>query len=258
MSRTGVVIAALAAAALPETIAPRSADGLPQMTARAQSVADISTGNTSRALGRNRWEWWVFLLSDDATLEKIKCVQYVLHPTFSPPVQRVCDQGTLRGKGFVLRATGWGTFLVGVQIDFQDGTALFLQHELRFTHQAEGWRSAMWTPPGVTIRLPVSAVDEAAGRFDFMFELAEGDKNQVEVSLVGVEPAEPSELPEPRSRVPWTFSVYLNGEMRMTTEVNGTRSDRAQASVYVPIGGTIEIRVLGSPVEGRSNSLKGK
>ena len=98
-----------------------------------QRFGKISTGNTSRPLGRNRWEWTVFIVADEATLNDIACVQYILHPTFPNPINMICERGSGSGKGFFLKGTGWGTFPIDVEIIFKDGRRKYLQHPLRFT-----------------------------------------------------------------------------------------------------------------------------
>ena len=96
----------------------------------------VSTGNDSRYVGDGRWEWTVFLLADDRTLDAIECVEYTLHPTFPDPVRKVCDRGSVRGKGFFLSANGWGVFTIGVQVMFRDGDTTSLKHQLRFSGAA--------------------------------------------------------------------------------------------------------------------------
>jgi transcription initiation factor IIF auxiliary subunit len=95
----------------------------------------VSTENTSRYVGENRWDWTVFIVSDEKTLGEVGCVEYTLHPTFPNPVRKVCDRGSVPGRGFFLSSNGWGTFGVGVKVIFRDGNVTNLKHQLRFTEQ---------------------------------------------------------------------------------------------------------------------------
>jgi transcription initiation factor IIF auxiliary subunit len=96
-------------------------------------TASITTGNTSRSLGGGRWEWAVFILASNDVLKQIQYVEYTLHPTFPEPIQRVTERGMENGKGFVLKATGWGTFEIAVKIVFTNGRSRYLKHQLKFS-----------------------------------------------------------------------------------------------------------------------------
>jgi len=73
------------------------------------------------------WDWSVWLSGSDADLEQIKLVEYVLHPTFPEPVQRRAD----RNSGFRLDGSGWGEFLIHINLFAHDGTVSRLEHWLR-------------------------------------------------------------------------------------------------------------------------------
>ncbi len=92
----------------------------------------IAAANTSRSIGNGRWEWSVFVVAEEKVLNKVQYVEYTLHPTFSDPVQRVGERGSERGKGFALKATGWGTFEIAVKVVFSDARTRFLRHQLKF------------------------------------------------------------------------------------------------------------------------------
>jgi transcription initiation factor IIF auxiliary subunit len=89
--------------------------------------------NTSQPLGNGRWDWQIFIEGDERTLAEVKCVTYTLHPTFPDPIRMVCAKGTVSGRGFQLSSNGWGTFSVGVDIQFKDGDVRRLTHDLAFT-----------------------------------------------------------------------------------------------------------------------------
>jgi len=94
---------------------------------------EITTRNSATYAAKDRWNWTVFIEADDETLNQIECVVYILHPTFPDPVQKVCNQGSASGKGFLLNANGWGTFTVKIKVIFKAGEARNLQHDLRFS-----------------------------------------------------------------------------------------------------------------------------
>lgn len=93
---------------------------------------EITTKNTSRYMGEGRWDWSVFIVSDDKNLEEVKCVEYTLHPTFPKPVRMICNRGSTPGRGFFLNSNGWGTFNVGIKVIFKDGDVRYLKHQLSF------------------------------------------------------------------------------------------------------------------------------
>jgi transcription initiation factor IIF auxiliary subunit len=92
----------------------------------------VSAGNISHYAGDDRWDWTVFLISDNKTLDDIQCVDYTLHPTFPDPVRKVCMRGTSPGQGFFLKSNGWGTFTIGIRVTFRDGEVAALTHTLTF------------------------------------------------------------------------------------------------------------------------------
>lgn len=85
-------------------------------------------------IGKREWEWTIYLISDQSTLQNINCVKYTLHPTFPKPVWEFCgeeNKGTI-DKAYPLTMIGWGTFTVDVLISFKDGTVLRKKHRLVF------------------------------------------------------------------------------------------------------------------------------
>ncbi len=92
------------------------------------AAQDISIKNTSSPIGNARWQWTVYLDAPPATLEKIKCVEYHLHPTFPNPLQVVCERG--QQQPFALNGSGWGEFNVAVKVQFLDGRVQSYDHWL--------------------------------------------------------------------------------------------------------------------------------
>lgn len=81
-------------------------------------------------IGEDYWDWWVWVESSDANLDKIDHVVYNLHYTFREPVQVV----RTRENKFMLKTSGWGTFVIYVRLNFKDGSVLDLSHELELLY----------------------------------------------------------------------------------------------------------------------------
>ncbi len=82
-------------------------------------------------VGKKAWDWTIYIDSAPSILAKISCVTYQLHPTFKDPTIRICKQGQ-SSKAFSYSTTGWGTFNVGVKIEFKDGSEFTTDHYLIF------------------------------------------------------------------------------------------------------------------------------
>ena len=74
------------------------------------------------------WDWSVWLDGPAEELDEIKYVEYVLHPTFSPPTRKVSDRDT----NFRLDARGWGEFNIKIRVhtDDDDEDVTVLEHWL--------------------------------------------------------------------------------------------------------------------------------
>ena len=94
-------------------------------------VQAISSANTSRYSGNDRWDWTVFIKASPKIINDIKCVQYTLHPTFPDPMRTVCRAGETQYP-FALSSNGWGTFEIPIKITFKNGQTRFLKHNLQF------------------------------------------------------------------------------------------------------------------------------
>ncbi len=91
---------------------------------------EIITANTAIIMKGDRWEWTIYIASNDETLNQIECVEYILHPTYPDPKRKVCDKGATPGKGFFMTDTTWEPFTVGVRLLFKNGDTEYLKHEL--------------------------------------------------------------------------------------------------------------------------------
>lgn len=90
-----------------------------------QTADQIESGN---------WSWSIWLEGSSADLGEIQKVVYRLHPTFANPVV----ERTNAANGFRLKASGWGTFTVQLEVHRKDGSVERLKHRLVFereTHQ---------------------------------------------------------------------------------------------------------------------------
>lgn len=77
--------------------------------------------------GDDWWEWAVWIDGTPEELSRIEAVTYTLHPSFSPPVVRTTDRGSM----FRLASSGWGEFSLSAKVVFQDGASKTLKHDLK-------------------------------------------------------------------------------------------------------------------------------
>ena len=79
--------------------------------------------------GDSRWRWSLWIEGSDADLDRIDSVTYRLHSTFPEPIRTVRDRATK----FQLRCSGWGVFLIPVEVRLKNGKTVQLLHQLQFT-----------------------------------------------------------------------------------------------------------------------------
>lgn len=196
-----VVIAAMPFARISITQATQPA------TQRLPAMQQIAIGNTARQLGGTDWSWSMFVMGNEEMLEQIECVTYLLHPTFAERVQRVCDRGAVPGKGFTLTRSGWGTFTVGVTIDFKDGRRQFLTHALRFTANVEGW-GLVDADAVAPVTISVSDVELNRGHFVFIVTPQRRSDGSVQASSIEIHVKEDGSDLATR----WSFELQLNDQ----------------------------------------------
>jgi transcription initiation factor IIF auxiliary subunit len=91
--------------------------------------------NTYASAPNGTYRWTVYLDERSATLQKISCVEYRLHPTFPNPVQKICSPQ----KKFALTASGWGEFTIFITVHWQDGHLTNQSYPLNLhSHFAKG------------------------------------------------------------------------------------------------------------------------
>lgn len=88
--------------------------------------------------GKKGWyDWSIYLEVEPSIMEMIDKVWYHLHQTFPQPHILVDE----RTKGFRLKGTGWGEFIVMVDIILKEGGQIISKrHYLRLDRSYEKYR----------------------------------------------------------------------------------------------------------------------
>ncbi len=86
---------------------------------------------TSSRESERRWKWSISLDATQPELDNVEKVIYHLHPTFKNPIV----EKTNRSENFELRSSGWGTFVVLIEIRYQNGDIDTLRHRLEFEQE---------------------------------------------------------------------------------------------------------------------------
>lgn len=72
------------------------------------------------------YSWAIWIEEEDSVLEEIESVTYLLHKTFPNPIKIK----TNRDEKFIFRTSGWGTFLINIEISLVNGEQHFQSHYL--------------------------------------------------------------------------------------------------------------------------------
>jgi transcription initiation factor IIF auxiliary subunit len=112
-------------------------------------IGEVKFRTYSMSVGKKQeddwYEWCVFVDESPEILDKIRCVEYVLHPTFPNPIRRVSEQATR----FALFSSGWGGFRIGIDVEWKDGSHTKTDYMLALA--ANGWpKKDAPTDPEVT------------------------------------------------------------------------------------------------------------
>jgi hypothetical protein len=124
---------------------------------------------TASATRDGGWNWSVWIDGPDTELDQLDSVEWVLHPTFSPPIVRV----TQRQSKFRFDASGWGEFEINAHLTAKDGGRRHLQHWLRLGESGDAPVKPTGRKPSVFVSASVAdagwedAVREALGRHGF-------------------------------------------------------------------------------------------
>jgi transcription initiation factor IIF auxiliary subunit len=89
---------------------------------------DVNIANSARYLGSSSGKWRIFLTAPKYSIDRIKSVDYFLHPSFPNPVRRI----STKENGFMLTSGGWGSFAIEINVHFEDGEVKYFKHWLRF------------------------------------------------------------------------------------------------------------------------------
>jgi transcription initiation factor IIF auxiliary subunit len=87
----------------------------------------LSIEQAATYLGRDRWEWSIWLEGPAKDLDSVDRVMYILDPTFHNPVREVSD----RASGFRLETKSWGTFRIYAKVFMKGGEERLLEHDLK-------------------------------------------------------------------------------------------------------------------------------
>lgn len=113
--------------------------------------------------GNDYWKWWAWIEADDAELDKVEEVVWILHPSFTP--SRVVARQ--RSNKFQLKTAGWGIFLLRAEVVLRaGGEKRLLKHNLRLEYpedsETSNSRRSTASPPAsrpVTVYLSYSTED---------------------------------------------------------------------------------------------------
>ena len=83
-------------------------------------------------VGNDFWRWWAWIEADEAELDQIKKVTWLLHQSFYQ--NRIVSRN--RANGFRLDSAGWGIFLLRAELQLNNGENLLLKHQLRLAYPA--------------------------------------------------------------------------------------------------------------------------
>jgi hypothetical protein len=87
---------------------------------------DVSIGSIAVGGGKP-WQWTIFTKGTPDALAHIKCVQYMLDPSFPTPSRTVCSRGS-ESQAFSSSGTAWGRFTLSATVTFDDGDVQRLQY----------------------------------------------------------------------------------------------------------------------------------
>jgi hypothetical protein len=114
-----------------------------------------------------RWNWSLWLDGPEEELDEIEYVEYILHPTFPKPVQKISDRST----NFRFDARGWGEFSVKVRVHREDDDeVIVLDHWLELDEVAPTRSGEAFSIKEEKLRLYLSS---GVADIEFAYELKE-------------------------------------------------------------------------------------
>lgn len=81
-------------------------------------------------VGNDYWRWSAWIDAEDAQLDRVTQVVWILHPTFRNP--RVAS--TDRAQKFMLKTAGWGTFRLRAEIKLDNGESVSVSKNLKLEY----------------------------------------------------------------------------------------------------------------------------
>lgn len=113
------------------------------------------------------WNWSLWLEGPEEELDEIEYVEYILHPTFPNPVQKISDRST----NFRLNARGWGEFSIKVRVHtHDDDEVIVLDHWLELDEIAPAKSAERLSEKEEKRRLYLSS---GVADIEFAYELKE-------------------------------------------------------------------------------------
>lgn len=119
-------------------------------------------GQSSQRQSQNRFEWSIWIEEDQNTLNDIEAVTYYLHSSFPNPIRVKEDPE----KKFLLKTSGWGTFMIRIDILTKDGVEtsqshyLILEDDYNSVTQSQPVSRALKLKEKAKIFLSYSALDQ--------------------------------------------------------------------------------------------------
>lgn len=101
----------------------------PQASRAAILEVNFFVAQNQKYEGDNWWKWSLWIEGSTDDLDQIESVTYRLHSTFPEPIRKVTD----RASKFQLRCSGWGIFLIPIEVRLKNGKTIQLIHQLQFT-----------------------------------------------------------------------------------------------------------------------------
>lgn len=189
--------------------------------------SDLTSRNTSRYLGDGQWEWTVFLEGPAADLDRIRQVEYLLHPTFE--TRRIQSrERQAPGGPFAITRVGWGTFEIPITVTFKDGSRWSLTHQLSFAED-----EAYAAPVSIRLDNDAQQLGKSLWRWSAFIKAPEETLSQIQCVVYTLHETFPDPVREvcERGRGPHAFSL----------SATGWGSFRLQARVYFKDGRVQEL-----------------
>jgi transcription initiation factor IIF auxiliary subunit len=89
---------------------------------------DVSIASVVVSAGKP-WPWVIYITGSPEALGHIKCVQYLLEPSFPNASRTICSRGS-EERPFQSSGTTWGQFKLSATVTFDDGSVQHLHYVL--------------------------------------------------------------------------------------------------------------------------------